>query len=274
MRRRVAIVTGSESGIGRATAVALARDGCDVGVTWHRSEADGRETVGLVEAEGSGAALAWLDLGEPDAAGVVDRLADELGGVDVLVNNAAESLIKPALETQPDEFRRIVEVDLVAQFLLAQAAARRMVAAGRGGRIVNVTSVNGRVGFRNGVAYAAAKHGLEGLTRTLAVEWAPHGITVNAVAPGPILTHHLFGDDFGERAGTRMWNVPLDRAGEPDEVARTIVHLAAPDAAFVTGASWAIDGGIGAYMPTGSERPDLPPFFRRVRLRLRRLAGG
>ena len=138
-----AIVTGGESGIGRAIAVALADLGCDVGVTWFRDEQMGKDTCEMVRAAGRRAELAHVDLRDlPAAADVVDQLADALGGVDVLVNDAGTGIRAPFLEVGYEQWREVLAVDLDAAFLCAQRAARRMVAAGRGGRIVNITSVH------------------------------------------------------------------------------------------------------------------------------------
>jgi NAD(P)-dependent dehydrogenase (short-subunit alcohol dehydrogenase family) len=184
-----AIVTGSDSGIGRAIAVALARDGFDVGVTFNSDEAGGDETAREIRALGRTAEVRHLDLSRlPGAADVVDELVEALGGVDVFVNNAGMSNKAPFLELGWDEWRETLAVDLDGPFLCAQRAARAMVEQGRGGRIVNVTSVHEHVPLPDSSAYVAAKHGLGGLTKQMAYELAEHGIAVNAVAPGEIAT--------------------------------------------------------------------------------------
>ena len=184
-----AVVTGSESGIGRAAAVALARAGCDVGITWYRDRAAGERTAAEVRALGRRAELRHLDLTRlPDAAGVVDDLADALGGIDVLVNDAGTGHSTLILDTDYATWREVLATDLDAAFLCLQRAARRMVDAGRGGRIVNVTSVHEHQPRVGAAAYCAAKGGLGLLTRVAAIELAEHGITVNAVAPGEIAT--------------------------------------------------------------------------------------
>ena len=185
----IAIVTGSDSGIGRATAVRLAAGGYDVGVTWHRDEQGGRETAAEVRSHGRRVEVRRLDLADlPAAADVVDELADALGGVDVLVNNAGTSRQDPLLRLSYEDWRHTLAVDLDGAFLCAQRAARRMVEQGRGGRIVNVTSVHEHAPITRGGAYTAAKHGLGGLTKQLALELGRHGITVNSVAPGMVAT--------------------------------------------------------------------------------------
>ena len=185
----VAIVTGSDSGIGRATAVRLAADGFGVGVTWHDDERGGRGTAEEVRGYSRRAETRRLDLADlPSAADVIDELADALGGVDVLVNNAGTGGGAPILDLSYEKWRQILSVDLDGAFLCAQRAARRMVAQGRGGRIVNVTSVHEHTPQLNSSAYTIAKHGLGGLTKQLALELGRYGITANSVAPGMVAT--------------------------------------------------------------------------------------
>ena len=241
---RVAIVTGSDSGIGEATAIALAEAGCDVGVTWHRDEAGAEETAAGVRAAGRKAAVARLDLEHLDgAAGVIDRLAEDLGGLDVLVNNAGTGVTTPFLDQTLEDWRRVLEVDLTGAFVCAQAAARRMVAAGRGGRIVNVTSVHEHVPLEGSAAYCAAKGGLGLLTKVMALELAPHGITVNSVAPGEIATAMTGNEDTDPRTVDRP-GIPLGRPGHAREIASAVVWLASEEAGYATGASFVIDGGL------------------------------
>jgi NAD(P)-dependent dehydrogenase (short-subunit alcohol dehydrogenase family) len=241
---RVAVVTGSDSGIGKATAVRLAADGFDVGITWHTDREGAEGTAAEVEAAGRRAEVRQLDLEQlPDAAAAVDELADALGGLDVLVNNAGTGASTPFLELGWEEWRKVLSVDLDGQFLCAQRAARRMAADGRGGRIVNVTSVHEHVPLEGSAAYCAAKGGLGLLTKVMALELAPHGITVNAVAPGEISTPMTGQHDVDPKSQERP-GIPLGRPGDAAEIAAAIAWLASPDSSYATGASFVVDGGL------------------------------
>jgi NAD(P)-dependent dehydrogenase (short-subunit alcohol dehydrogenase family) len=243
-RRRLAIVTGSDSGIGRATAVALAAAGHDVGITWHTDEAGAATTARLVAECGGRAEVARLDLTSgPGVTATVDALAGALGGLDVLVNNAGANHRALGLEDTLDGWRRAVELNLTGPFVAAQAAALRMVRQGRGGRIVNVTSVHERDPLAGAGAYCAAKAGLAMLTKVLALELAPHRITVNAIAPGHIATP-MTGKDGVDVERVALPQIPVGRPGDPAEVAALIVALASPAASYVTGASLIVDGGL------------------------------
>lgn len=241
---RVAVVTGSDSGIGKAVAVELARQGFDVGVTWHEDEAGAAATAREVTAAGRRAAVRRLDLSDlPGAVDAVDALAEELGGLGVLVCNSGTGMSVPAVDMTYDDWRHVLTVDLDGAFLCAQRGARRMIAAGRGGRIVTITSVHEHQPRAGSAAYCAAKGGLGMLTRVLAQELAEHGITVNAVAPGEIATPMTGQEDTDPTTEERP-GIPAGRPGDAREVAAVVGLLASPAAAYVTGASWPVDGGM------------------------------
>ncbi|MFD0555115.1 SDR family oxidoreductase [Streptomyces rectiviolaceus] len=239
-----AVVTGADSGIGRATAVALAEAGMDVGITWHSDQEGAEKTAEEVGRHGRRAVVARMDLTKlPDAAEVVDELAERLGRIDVLVNNAGTGTATPYLDLDLDDVRRVLDVDLVGPFLCGQRAARRMIQQGEGGRIVNVTSVHEHQPRVGAAPYCAAKGGLGLLTQVMALELAEHDITVNAVAPGEIATPMTGQEDRDVREARRP-GIPLGRPGDAREVAAVIAFLAGPDASYVTGASWVADGGM------------------------------
>ncbi|HEX2195728.1 MAG TPA: SDR family oxidoreductase [Actinomycetota bacterium] len=246
---RIAIVTASDSGIGKATAVALARAGCDVGITWNTDEAGAKEAANEVAACGRRAEVGHLDLTRlPEAAGVVDDLASALSSpahprLDVFVNNAGTGSSSPFLEQDYGEWLKVLDVNLNGAFLCAQRAARIMVANGTAGRIVNVTSVHEHTPKEGSSAYCTAKGGLGLLTKVMALELAEHGITVNAVAPGEIATPMTGNEDVDPEEVERP-GIPLGRPGDAWEVAHVVVHLASPEASYTTGASYVVDGGL------------------------------
>jgi NAD(P)-dependent dehydrogenase (short-subunit alcohol dehydrogenase family) len=245
MNRRLAIVTGASSGIGRATAIALAQRGYDIGVGYRSDAAGASVTASAVRHTGRRAETFRLDLADPQvAAATVEHAALELGGLDVFVNNAGVNRRAPFLEETLADWQRVLTVDLTGPFACAQAAARHMVARGRGGRIINVTSVHEFVPIAGGSSYCAAKGGLGLLTKVMALELAPYGITVNAVSPGETATPMNGVPDNLDAADIRRPAIPAGRPGRAHEVAALIAYLAEPDSAYTTGVSITIDGGL------------------------------
>lgn len=240
---RIAIVTGGANGIGRATVLAFAAEGARV-VVADLNEAAGRQVVDEVAAAGGEARFERVDVS--DGARVeqmVESTEAAWGGLDILVNNAGIVADASLLKMTHEQWRRVIDVNLEGLFLCGQAAARRMVELGGGGVILNTASVVGLYGNYGQSNYVAAKAGVIGMTKTWARELGKHGIRVNAVAPGFIATDILEGvpqkilDDMVART-------PLRRLGRPEDVADAFVFLASDRAAYVTGTTLSVDGGI------------------------------
>jgi 3-oxoacyl-[acyl-carrier protein] reductase len=235
-----ALVTGASKGIGAAIARALAEDGWSVGVNYRSDEAGAKATVEAIERAGGRALAVHGDVANGAPEELFDRLEQDLGPVLALVNNAGVRADGLAIQLDDDDWDRVLETNLSAAFRMTRQAMRPMIRA-RFGRIVNVASVVGpraNVGQAN---YAAAKAGLIGLTKTVAAEVARRGVTVNAVAPGYIETEMT--KDVPEAV---LEAVPARRAGTPDEVAAAVRFLASDAAAYVTGTTLFVDGGMSA----------------------------
>jgi NAD(P)-dependent dehydrogenase (short-subunit alcohol dehydrogenase family) len=239
-----AIVTGADSGIGKATAVRLGHDGFDVGLTYN-TDADGAEgTANELRELGRRAVVRQLDVTRfEEAGGTITDLAAELGGLEVFVNNAGTGHNHAFLELSLEVWKDVLDVDLTGAFVCAQAAARSMLDSGAAGRIVNITSVHEHIPKRAAAAYCAAKGGLGLLTKVMALELAEHGITVNAVAPGEIATP-MTGAHDTDPSGEERPALPLGRPGDAHEVAEAIAFLARPGARYATGSSLVVDGGL------------------------------
>jgi len=247
---QVAMVTGSGQGIGKAIALRFAREGADIAVVdvnRETAEATGREVRDL----GRRAVIKVTDVSDFEAVeATVNGVVEELARLDVLVNNAGIEKRAPFLEITPADWQRQLDVNLSGTFYCTQAAARAM-ATHRYGRIVNLASVAGLIGPIDLAAYGAAKAGIVGLTRAAALDLADHGITVNAIAPGPIETELMLGVWSAEALQERPQHGAIARFGTVDEIAHTALFLAAPESGFITGITVSVDGGAvaaGAYM--------------------------
>ncbi len=240
---RVALVTGASRGIGRDLARALAHAGASVAAA-ARSLDDLDSLVAEIDTAAGIAHAVELDVRDlASIEAAVGATVERFGRIDVLVNNAGVGTNHDALEATEDEWDAVLDVNLKGLFFCCQAAGRRMRARGFG-RIVNISSQAGQVGIRRHAAYCASKGGVEQLTRVLALEWAPHGITVNAVAPTFIHTPGTAErlDDPAFLSGV-LSQIPLGRVGSPMDVAGAVIFLASPAADLVTGATLSVDGG-------------------------------
>jgi NAD(P)-dependent dehydrogenase (short-subunit alcohol dehydrogenase family) len=244
-----ALVTGGARGIGHAIALALADAGADVALTSRKGD-DAEPAAREIRAKGRRALALLLDVRHQRSIDVAfERLDKEWGGVDILVNNAGTNIPQDVMALDEASWDTVVDTDLKGLVFVTQAAVSRMVAAKRGGRVVNVASIWGLVGRSDRVAYGAAKTGVVGVTRALAHDLAPHGITVNAVAPSLIETD-LTRERMRRDPSWREWELartPLGRLGTPEDVAAAVVFFASPAAAFITGQTLAVDGGTSAH---------------------------
>jgi len=247
--KRAALVTGASYGVGAATALALARAGFDVAVTATKLE-NLAATLAALEALGARPVPVVLDLrNEASLAQKAAEIVAALGGLDLLVNNAGANLRRSATEVTAPEWDALMAVNLRGTFFLTQAIGRHLIAAGSGGCVVNVASTYALVGAPDRSTYGISKAALVGMTRMLAVEWAPHAIRVNAVAPGRLVTPSPSRADKGADPAymeAMLERIPLRRQASVEEVAAAVVYLASPAAAAMTGQVLVLDGGLTA----------------------------
>jgi NAD(P)-dependent dehydrogenase (short-subunit alcohol dehydrogenase family) len=245
---RRALVTGGSRGLGREIALALAEAGADVALTARQAEALDR-TAQEIRAKGRRAWTRTADMGDPEAAqATCEALLEEAGGFDILVNNVGGRRISVATEELGlGDWRALMDLNLTAAFVCARTVGAAMIAAGRGGRIINLASINGLVAGRGigGRHYETAKAGVIQFTRTLAVDWARHGITANAICPGIFATapNLKWKQTHPEIIDRIVADIPMGTMGEPADLGPLAVYLASDHARFMTGASLVIDGG-------------------------------
>lgn len=240
----VAIVTGASSGIGRATAVALAKAGANVAGIYMGTPEDGEAVRAEIAATGRDSYIVPGDAADPEThADLAATAMDRWGSIDIWVNNAARLMVKPLLEMSDDDWHGLLAVNLHGYFYGCRQAARVMFPQGRG-RIINVTSAVDFLAVANLSAYTTAKGGIVGLTRTVAIEAAPHGVTVNAIAPGAIETPLNAKAYTAEVRATYEQRIPLNRLGVPEDIADAIVFIASTAARYMTGHEMVVDGGL------------------------------
>ena len=237
---RRALVTGASRGIGKAIALALAREGADV-VLLGRSESDLTEVAVMIRGFGRGAEVLICDLLHPPD---LSELIGRLGRIDILVNNSGMNIPEPFVTVTESHYDQIFGLNMRALFFLTQSVVDAMIASQVKGAIVNITSQMGHVGAANRTVYCAAKHAVEGFTKALAIEVAPHGIRVNSVAPTFVeteFTKRMFADEsFRESV---LSKIPVGRLGRPEDIAPAVVFLCSDAAALITGSSVKVDGG-------------------------------
>ncbi len=248
MTGKVALVTGASAGIGRATALAFAERGANVVIADLDVER-GEMTAAEAAAHGVDAMFVRTDVAlERDVDGLLAQTVDRFGRLDYAFNNAGiEGAQAPTAESTVENWDRVIRINLTGVYLCVRAEIPRILASG-GGAIVNNSSVAGLVGFAGSPAYVASKHGIVGLTKTAALEYATQGVRVNAVCPGVIETEMITRFTHGERAATAAMveMEPIGRLGVPDEIAGAVMWLCSDDASFVTGQAIAVDGGFVA----------------------------
>ena len=245
LKDRSAIITGAARGIGAACAAEFLAEGAKVTLVDIDAEAGAATAAKLAETAPDRVAFHAADVSDTAAAATaVEAAVAAFGPVEILVNNAAVVRKGSVLDLDPAVFEQVFRVNLLSYFSMAQAVTRRLVAAGRNGAVINMSSINGQVAIPDQTAYVAMKGGVNQLTKAMALTLAPHGIRVNAVAPGSIGTE-MFQKVVGDPAAYRtvLSRTPLGRPGEPREVARLCVFLASDDAAYITGEVVVIDGG-------------------------------
>jgi glucose 1-dehydrogenase len=242
---KVALVTGSDSGIGQEIAETFAANGADVTVTYHTDRDGAEQTAANVRAHGRRAIVVQVDVGMPEAVERLFAAHDEaFGRIDVLVNNAGMGIHGEVADLPFDSWERVIRTNLHGPFLCSQQAARRMLARDKGGRIIHITSVHEESCWPGAAGYCASKSGLRNLMRTLALELGPHGITSNGIAPGMILTPmNKRAANDPEYLRNAEEQIVVRRAGRPSDIAQMALYLASDAASYCTGATYYVDGG-------------------------------
>ncbi len=246
LENKVAIVTGSSLGIGKAIAMAFGKEGASVTVDYRSHPDEAKEAVQEIEKVGARAISVQADVSKPeDIKSLIQKTVEEFGRLDIMVNNAGIEEKVPFLETPLELWEKVISVNLTGVWLCCQEAAKQMVSQGDGGRIINISSIHEEITMPTNAPYCAAKGGLKMLMRTIAVELAPHGITVNNIGPGAIETpinRNL--KENPEQMKELLGEIPLGRIGQPEDVASLATFLASDAASYITGSTYFVDGGM------------------------------
>ena len=243
---KVAIVTGADSGIGRAIALEFAGQGATVVVNYAHAKDKAQEVLQLIQQKQGKAIVIQADVSQyQQAMGLIQQTVEHFNRLDIMVNNAGMEIHSSFLDVSEEQFDLVLGVDLKGAFFCAQAAAREMVKRKTAGRIINISSVHEDIPMPQNVPYCCAKGGMRMLTRTICLELAPNNITVNNIAPGAV--HTPIDADVEadpEKMAALLKEIPLNRMAQPDEIAKLAVYLASDAAAYITGATYVIDGGL------------------------------
>jgi glucose 1-dehydrogenase len=243
---KVAIVTGADSGIGRAIALQLAAEGATVVVNYAHNKEKAQEVLQDIQQKQGKAIVIQADVSQyQQAIGLIQQTVEHFNRLDIMVNNAGMEIHGPFLEVSEEQFDRVMSVDLKGTFFCAQATAREMVKRKTPGRIINISSVHEDIPMPQNAPYCCAKGGMRMLTRTICLELAPNNITVNNIAPGAV--HTPIDADVEadpEKMKALLNEIPLHRMGQPEEIAKLAAYLASDAAAYITGATYIIDGGL------------------------------
>lgn len=243
---KVAIVTGADSGIGRAIAIQFAQEGATVVVNYVHNQQKAEEVRQAIEKSKGKSLVLQADVSQyQQAIGLIQQTVEHFNRLDIMINNAGMEIHSPFLDVTEEQFDKVVSVDLKGAFFCAQAAAREMIKRKTVGRIINISSVHENIPMPKNVPYCCAKGGMRMLMRTIAIELAPNNITVNNIAPGAVQTPidaDIEADP--EKMKALLDEIPLHRMGQPEEIAKLALYLASDASAYVTGATYVIDGGL------------------------------
>ena len=243
---KVAIVTGADSGIGRAIAIQFAQEGATVVVNYVHNQQKAEEVRQAIEKSKGKSLVLQADVSQyQQAIGLIQQTVEHFNRLDIMINNAGMEIHSPFLDVTEEQFDKVVSVDLKGTFFCAQAAAREMIKRKTVGRIINISSVHENIPMPKNVPYCCAKGGMRMLMRTIAIELAPNNITVNNIAPGAVQTPidaDIEADP--EKMKALLDEIPLHRMGQPEEIAKLALYLASDASAYVTGATYVIDGGL------------------------------